>query len=73
MQPLPPSSCGSLKDPTFDTYLKSEVSSAVKSVDKELARLQTFVLDAVSPLSVLLEATNSDSLWKTSKRLLQQP
>ena len=35
--------------------MKSETSAAVKAADKELARIQTFMLDALAPLTTLLE------------------
>ena len=40
----------------LDSFIKPEISQAVKTVDKELARLQTFVLDALAPLTSLLES-----------------
>ena len=44
------------KTPHSDAYLKSEVLGASKLVDKELAKIQTFVL---VPLISLLELCNS--------------
>ena len=35
--------------------MKSETSTGVKAVDKELGHIQTFVLDALAPLTSLLE------------------
>jgi hypothetical protein len=43
------------RTPQLDPVMKSETSAAVKAVDKELARIQTFVLDALAPLTTLLE------------------
>ena len=38
--------------------LKSETSTASKATDKQLAKIQTLVLDSLAPLSTLLEAFN---------------
>ena len=53
---LPPTS-GGHKDPpaTVDSYLKPEISQQGKAVDKDLAKIQTFVLDSLAPLSHLME------------------
>jgi hypothetical protein len=51
--PLPKVSA--TRTPQLDPVMKSETSAAVKAVDKELARLQTFVLDALATLTTLLE------------------
>ena len=40
----------------LDSYLKTELSSATKSDDKELAKIQTFMLDELAPLTSILEA-----------------
>ena len=40
----------------LDSYLKTELSSATKSDDKELAKIQSFMLDALAPLTSILEA-----------------
>ena len=37
-------------------FIKPEIPQAVKAADKELAKLQTFVLDALAPLTSLLES-----------------
>ena len=39
-----------------DPYLKTEASTAAKGADKELSRIQTFVLDGMAPLTAALEA-----------------
>ena len=44
------------KTPHLDSYLKTELSSATKSDDKELAKIQTFMLDELAPLTSILEA-----------------
>ena len=40
--------------------LKSEVPSQAKAPDNQLARLQSFVLDAVAPLTSIVEANAKD-------------
>ena len=42
--------------PQLDSFIKPEVPQLVKMSDKEWARLQTFALDALAPLTSLLEA-----------------
>ena len=46
------------RTPQLDSYIKQEVSSGVKAGDKHLARIQTFVLDALAPLTSLVETHN---------------
>jgi len=49
--------------PRLDAYIKSELSQNTKASDKELATVQTFVLDAVSPLMKIVEAdTKGDNI-----------
>ena len=43
------------KTPHLDSYLKTELSSVTRSDDKELAKIQTFMLDALAPLTLILE------------------
>ena len=45
----------------LDPYLRPEVSSSVKTEDKELAKIQAFVLDALAPLTAILEGENQPS------------
>ena len=47
--------------PRMDDCIKSPDPQTAKAVDKELARIQTFVLDALAPLTAMLE--NVDQLW----------
>ena len=47
------------KCPNLDPFIKSEISSEVKSNDKDLAKVQSFLLDSLAPLSALLEAGDS--------------
>ena len=43
------------KSPNLDPFMRTEVSSNVKAGDKELAKIQSFVLDSLAPLTALLE------------------
>ena len=43
------------RTPKVDQVIKSLASQSAKSTDRELARLQTFVLDSMAPLSSLME------------------
>ena len=52
--PLP--KVAATRTPQMDPVLKAELSSSTKSADRELARIQSFVLDALAPLSALIEA-----------------
>ena len=47
------------RTPQLDSYLKSEISQGTKAGDKDLARIQTFVLDALAPLTAILEGANN--------------
>ena len=46
-----------MRTPKLD---KQEISLATKSADKEMAKIQTLVLDAVAPLTALLETEASE-------------
>ena len=52
--PLP--QVAATRTPQLDSFIKPEVPQLVKTSDKEWARVQTFVLDALAPLTSLLEA-----------------
>ena len=43
------------RTPQLDSFIKPEVLQLVKMSDKEWVRLQTFVLDALAPLTSLLK------------------
>lgn len=43
------------RTPQLDSFIKPEISQPIKTADKELGKLQTFVLDALAPLTSLLE------------------
>ena len=49
------------KTPQLDTYLKTEVSAGTKTTDRELAKLQSFVLDAMAPLTTIINGADSES------------
>ena len=44
------------RTPQLDNYLKTEVQSTTRAVDKELATIQSHILDALAPLSAILES-----------------
>ena len=44
------------KSSVLDTYLKPEVFQNVKAADKELGSIQSAVLDAMAPLTSIVEA-----------------
>lgn len=46
----------SSKTPKLDGFIKSELSSSCKTLDKELVRTQHHMLDALGPLSAIIEA-----------------
>ena len=54
------------RTPQLDSFIKLEVSQPVKSSDKEWARIQTFVLDALAPLTSLLETDSKGEAPLTS-------
>ena len=43
------------RTPQLDSYLKSEIPQQVKTADRDLAKIQTFVLDSLAPLTHLIE------------------
>ena len=49
------------RTPQLDGYIKSEVPHQVKSADKDLAKIQTFVLDALAPLTPLVSILDLNS------------
>ena len=51
--PLP--KVATTKLPNLDPFMRTEVSSSAKADDKELAKVQSFVLDSLAPLTALLE------------------
>lgn len=48
------------KTPHLDPSLRTEVSASTRNTDRELAKLQSFVLDAMAPLTSVLEGANTD-------------
>ena len=47
------------KSPNLDAFMRTEVPSSSKASDKELAKIQTFVLDSLALLTTLLERAES--------------
>ena len=50
------------RTPQLDSFIKLEIPQPVKMSDKEWARLQTFVLDALAPLTSLLETDAKEEI-----------
>ena len=48
--------------PNMDKVLKSRLSAQTKAKDKQLARTQALLLDAVGPLSFILEEASKGQL-----------
>ena len=48
------------RTPQLDAYMKSEVWHQVKSADMNLAKVQTFLLDALAPLVSILDFNHRD-------------
>jgi len=49
-----------IKPPTLNAYLKTELSSQTKADDKELAKMQCFMFNALGLLAALLESKPKD-------------
>ena len=49
--PLP--KVAATKTPQLDPFMRSGISAGVKTADKELAKIQTFMLDAMAPLATI--------------------
>ena len=43
------------RTPQLDSYLRPEISQQGQAADKDLAKVQMFVLDSLAPLSHLME------------------
>ena len=61
--PYPLPKVPATRTPQLDAFLKTEVSGGIKTADKELAKIQTFALDAIAPLTAILEADAKDKDW----------
>ena len=46
------------QNPQLNSCMKTEVNSITKSTDRKLARMQTFVLDSLGPLTSVIESDN---------------
>ncbi len=55
----PSTKVASTQTPQLNSYMKVELSATTKSVDRESARMQTFMLDAMAPLSAILDADSN--------------
>ena len=51
-----------LKTPQLDNFLQGGSLPYTKSLDKELAKVQTFILDASGPLTKVLEEAQQGQL-----------
>ena len=60
------------KTPKLDDFIKQVVPTASNNANKELAKIQTFVLDAIAPLTTIMEAGNSEDKNCPLRRLWQQ-
>ncbi len=65
--PLP--KVAATRTPQLDSYMKAELSATTKTADRELARLQSFMLDAVAPLSAILEAESRGNPMSNEENL----
>ena len=51
------------KTPHLDSFMKTEISSTTKATDRDLAKIQMFILDTLAPLTSVIEHDNQgDSL-----------
>ena len=70
--PLP--KVAATKSPNLDPFMRTEVSSSVKADDKELAKIQSFVLDSLAPLTALLEQGQDmlpDEVWDATSAAVE--
>ena len=56
MNKFPQPKIPATRTPKLDEYMKQLTPAAARTTDKELAKIQTFVSDAVAPLTALMEA-----------------
>ena len=52
------------RTPQLDPMMKPEASSATKTADKQLAKVQTLLLDSMAPLASVVESHNRDESFK---------
>lgn len=55
------------RTPRIDHFMRAEILQASKSLDKDLAKIQTFALDAMAPLTAMVE--NVDTISKEDLQL----
>ena len=48
-----------MKTPQLDAFMKPEASTSVKITDKQLAKVETLLLDSLTPLTSVVEVYNS--------------
>ena len=58
------------RSPKLDAVLKSVTSQSAQSADNELARLETFILDALAPLTAILEGANEMAVQDIREALI---
>ena len=58
------------RSPKLDAVLKSVTSQSAQSADNELARLPTFILDALAPLTAILEGANEMAVQDIREALI---
>ena len=46
------------RTPQLDPFIKPEASTATKAIDKQLAKIQTLLLDSLAPLTSVVESHN---------------
>ena len=58
------------RTPQLDPIMKPEVSAATKTIDKQLAKVQTLMLDTLAPLTSVMESHNRGNTLE-QKEVLQ--
>ena len=58
------------RSPKLNAVLKSVTSQSALSADNELARLKTFILDALAPLTAILEGANEMAVQDIREALI---
>uniref|UniRef100_A0A1X7VYF0 Reverse transcriptase domain-containing protein n=1 Tax=Amphimedon queenslandica TaxID=400682 RepID=A0A1X7VYF0_AMPQE len=58
------------RSPRLDSVMKTVALQSAQSADEELAKLQTFILDALAPLTAILEGTNETTVQDIREALI---
>ena len=58
-----------MKAPFLDAMMGTQCSKAMKSADRSMSKLQGLVLDAIGPLTQLLEVVNDDQARVTTDQI----